>query len=464
MDVGERAQPEQVAQSPFAPQWRTTTVGVLLTITLIAFEGVAVATALPTAVSELHGLAYYGWPFTAFMVLNVVGMVAAGEWGDRVGARKPLLTGLAFFTVGLVVSGAAQSMTVFVLGRGLQGVGGGMGIVAIYLIVGAGYPGHLRPRVFGVIAAAWVLPSIIGPVAAGTLAEHATWRLVFVGLIPLTLIGIALLLPVVRRLPAPSAPGERDRARLLFAILAGAGISALQFAGTRLAHGVDWIAVTSGLLGIGALVVGLRRLLPRGTALVRPGIPAVVAFRGMFAGAFFAVESFLPLTLSSVHGYSPLAAGLPLLGAALGWSVGSQIQGRLRTVERYRLVRWGFALVAICTAGGLLVAFPAGVAWAVYPLWLVGGVGMGMGMGSVGVLLLDLSPERERGANSAALQISDVTTAAVCIGIGGALVGAAELEVLSLSVAVAIVDVLMAALACAGFLLASRARHRPARG
>src|SRR5207244_1305588 len=58
---------------------RATTIGLVSIVTLIAFEAMAVATALPTAVRDLDGLAYYGWSFTAFLIANIVGMVAAGE-------------------------------------------------------------------------------------------------------------------------------------------------------------------------------------------------------------------------------------------------------------------------------------------------------------------------------------------------------------------------------------------------
>ena len=62
---------------------RRTTIGLLTLVTLVAFEAMAVGTAMPSAVAELDGVAWYAWPFSAFLVTSVVGMVVGGEVGDR---------------------------------------------------------------------------------------------------------------------------------------------------------------------------------------------------------------------------------------------------------------------------------------------------------------------------------------------------------------------------------------------
>lgn len=450
----------QRSPGPFASRYRATSVGIALTITLFAFEAMAVATAMPTAVGELDGLAYYGWPFSAFLVLNIIGLVVAGQWGDRSGARAPLLTGVAIFTAGLITAGAAPWMWMFVLGRGLQGLGSGMAIVAIFLIIGAVYPSDVRPRVFGVISAAWVLPALIGPVVAGALTTYTTWRLAFLGLVPLLLFGGVLLLPALRRLPVPADPPATDRRRMVFAVATGAGVAILQYAGTSFAAGSDVVAIGAIAVGAVLLVVGLRYLLPSGTGTFRTGVPAVVGLRGLVAGAFFAVESVVPLALATIHGYSPTEAGLPLMVGALGWSLGSQIQARLPNVERRVLLRWGFSSLALGIAGLVIVAVPGLAAWAAYPLWILAGFGMGFSVSSTGVLVLDLSAESDRGRNSAALQISDVASCALCVGLGGTLIAGSQHGVFSLSVAVSILAVVMTALALAGAMLSGRARPR----
>jgi MFS family permease len=334
-----------------------------------------------------------------------------------------VVAGVLLFATGLLIAGLAQHMAVLVLGRAVQGLGAGVVIVLLYVIAGQGYSSELRPRLFGAFAAGWVLPALIGPLAAGLITTHLGWRGVFLLLLPLVAAGLVLLLSAgAGAAPAqPAAPGRRSNAP--WALLAGAGTAALQYASQRL----DLAAIGLALVGAAALAAGLRRLLPRGTARARPGIPAVVACRGLAAGAFFGMDALLPFVLTEQHGWSAATAGLPLTAGAVGWVVAAQLQGRRADVPRQRVLRAGFVLLALGLAATAAVAVPGLGGWPAYLSWFVAGVGMGLSMPSVGVLLLDLSPEAERGANSAALQISDVTGSALCIGLSGVLVaGAAD--------------------------------------
>ena len=207
--AGPTAEPPSILAGPL----RVTTLGIVGLVSLIAFEAMAVATALPTAVAELRGLAWYGWSFTALLVTSVVGMVVAGELSDRVGARRPLLLGVVAFLAGLVVAGLAPAMAVFVLGRALQGLGVGLLVVVMYVLVGEAYPEALRPKVFGAISAAWVLPALVGPVVAGWLAQGVGWRWAFLGLVPLVVVGAVLLVPTVRQLRRPASRSSSGRRR-----------------------------------------------------------------------------------------------------------------------------------------------------------------------------------------------------------------------------------------------------------
>ncbi len=117
---------------------RLTTAGLLMLVTFVAFEAMAVATAMPTAVRELDGLAWYGWPFTAYLVASVVGMVLGGDLGDRRGSRTALLVGVGLFAGGLLAAGVAGDMALFVAARALQGIGGGIIAVSLYVVSGPG--------------------------------------------------------------------------------------------------------------------------------------------------------------------------------------------------------------------------------------------------------------------------------------------------------------------------------------
>jgi MFS family permease len=434
------------------PAHRRTTAGLLTLVTLIAFEAMAVGTAMPTAVTELDGLAWYAWPFSAFLVASVIGMVLGGEAGDRRGTRVALPLGVGAFAAGLLVSGVASHMAVLVAGRAVQGLGAGVMATLLYVIAGQAYEAALRPRLFGAISAAWVVPALVGPVVSGLVTAHTSWRLVFLGLLPFVVIGLLLVVSASRPPAAATADGPAPRSRAGWALLAGLGIALLQYAGQRLDAAALGVAAVGGV----ALVLGLRRLLPSGTPRARRGLPAVVASRGLLAGAFFGMDALLPLTLTAIHGYNPTAAGLPLTAGAIGWAVASQLQGRRPDVPRERVLRWGFVLLAVGLAGTALAAVPPLGGWPAYPFWAVAGLGMGLGMPSVGVLLLDQSSERDRGANSAALQISDVTASALAIGLAGVLIAAAADGVLSVPAAVLSTIAVLAGLASIGVLVAGR--------
>ncbi|MEP6598118.1 MAG: MFS transporter [Actinomycetota bacterium] len=452
-----RNQRQEVAPSQiFGPRLRATTGGILVLITLIAFEGLAVAAALPTAARELNAIGAIGWAFTAFLVCNVVGMVIAGQMCDRFGAAIPLLIGLACFVAGLLVAGTATSMTQLVAGRGSQGIGSGILITAIYVVLGEAYPDALRPKIFAAMSSAWVLPSLVGPLVAGSLAEHASWRWVFLGLLPFVLVGAGLLLPVLRRLPRHRATGSplADPRRIVQAVAVALGIASFQAAGQH----PSAASIAAGALGVAALIWGLRTLLPPGTVTVRRGVSAPIAMRGLLAGAFFGVDALVPLTLTVQHGYGAVAAGLPLVASGVTWAAGSWWQGRDRHVDSNRvgLIRSGFGFVAAAAVTTALAAQPAVPGWLMYVAWGIAGIGAGLAMSSIGVLLLRYTNDADRGTDSASLQLSDAVSSALTAGLGGVLVAAAARGVLGYTTAFTVLDLAMAGIALVGVALAGR--------
>lgn len=166
----------------FGPAYRTLSIGIISVIFLIAFEATAVGTAMPVAARELDGIALYAFAFSAYFTTSLFGMVLSGQWADRQGPLRPLTVGIGSFAAGLVCSGTAGAMWMFVLGRAVQGFGGGLVIVALYVVVSRAYEERLRPAIMAAFAASWVVPSIVGPLAAGTVTEHLGWRWVFLGI------------------------------------------------------------------------------------------------------------------------------------------------------------------------------------------------------------------------------------------------------------------------------------------
>jgi len=459
MDVSEQtAEAADERGSIFGGHLRATSTGLLILVTLIAFEAMAVSTALPTAARSLHGLGAFGWAFTGFLVANVVGMVASGQLSDTRGPRLPLVAGLLAFLVGLALSGTATTMVQLVAGRVVQGLGGGLIVTAIYVIAGQVYPEHLRPALFAATSSAWVVPSLVGPGVSGLLTQHASWRWVFLGLLPFAVVAGALLGPILRTLHAPAVPAVGRSGRIGWAVAVAAGIAALEQAGQHPSP----LTLAVGAGGLVLLLAGLRPLLPRGTFRLRPGVAAPVALRGLLAGTFFGVESLIPLSLSVQHGYGATAAGLPLAVSGFTWSAGSWWQGRLNDAaqpgRRVVLVRAGFVLNAVAAAVMALAAVPSLPGWLAYPSWLLAGLGAGLTMSSVSVLLLKYTTDADRGADSAALQLSDATASALTTGLAGVLVAAAARGAISYTAAFVGLDVALCGLALLGALAGARAR------
>ncbi|MDP9074675.1 MAG: MFS transporter, partial [Actinomycetota bacterium] len=184
----------------WAPERRALSVGLVMTITVIASEALSVVTIMPLVARDLGGLRLYGWVFSAFMLTSMVGIVAAGRQADRRGPAQPYIAGLVLFGAGLVVAGLAPNMLVLVLGRALQGLGAGAIPAVAYVAIGRSLPDRVRPRMMAVLATAWVLPGLFGPAISAEVARQLSWRWVFLGLVPLVVVAGPIALPALVRL------------------------------------------------------------------------------------------------------------------------------------------------------------------------------------------------------------------------------------------------------------------------
>lgn len=405
-------------------RYRALTLGIVSVVLLLAFEATAVNTAMPVAARQLDGLGLYAFAFSGYFTTTLFALVVSGQWCDRRGPLQPLFTGIAVFGAGLVVAGTAPGMWVFVAGRAVQGLGGGLVIVALYVVVGRAYPERLRPSVFAAFSSAWVLPSIVGPVVSGAVTQHLGWRWVFLAVPALIVLPLAVMGPALRRSereqPVPKG-ADFDRRRTLLAAMAALGAGLLQYAGQRL----DVIGLLPAAAGAALLLPAVLGLLPAGTLRAGRGLPTVILLRGVAAGAFFAAEAFIPLMMVTQRGLSPTLAGLTLTSGGLSWALGSWLQGR-PGAERYReaMIRGGFVLTAVAIAGAALVLVPAVPAWVAAVAWGVGGVGMGLTVASISVLMMKLSAPEDAGANSASLQMSDALGNVLLVGLSGVLFSA----------------------------------------
>jgi Arabinose efflux permease len=456
----------------FAPQYRAVTVAIVALTLLVAYEYLAVATAMPMVATVLNGERLYALAFSGSLAAGVVGMVAGGRWNDVTGPQRPIWVGVVSFMAGLAVSGAAPNMEVFIAGRLLQGFGGGLFSVSLYVLVGRVYPGPLHPKVFSLLAAAWVVPSMVGPTITGLLVDGPGWRWVFLGVPAATAPAAVLLWRGMRdgrasggeaghdapagsgtampedeagpgggpeAAPGGAAPGGRAAPggtegvpegslgrRLRRAGAAAVGAALLQYGAGLLQEDGGRQGAAGALLfaaGLVVLAVALPPLLPAGTLRAARGLPTVVALRGLAAGAFFAAEVLVPLLLARERGLPLWQAGLALTGSAVAWSLGSWVQGR-RPRDRRLILRLGTALIALGSALVPLTLSPAVPVLVCFGAWAVSGFGMGMVYPTLSVLVLELSPPHRQGVNSSALQIGESVFSVVAVAVTGALLAA----------------------------------------
>ena len=196
----------------FSPHRRALTVGLVLTITLVAFEALAVSTVMPIVARELGGMELYGWVFTAFFLGSLIGIAVVGGLIDRGGLGRPFAAGLGLFAIGLLVGGLAPTMEVLVVGRFIQGLGAGTIPPIAYVAIGRSLPDRLRPRMFATLSTAWVLPGVLGPAIAGVVGEFLGWRYVFLGLLPLIAAAGLLTIRALAAVPATDAAEAAEAA------------------------------------------------------------------------------------------------------------------------------------------------------------------------------------------------------------------------------------------------------------
>jgi len=339
------------------PTYAATTVGMFGLIAFVAFEALAVTTVMPTVARHLDGLALYALSFAAPLASGVVGMVGAGMWSDRTGPVGPLLTSMALFALGLLVCGSAPNMEVLIVGRVLQGLGGGALTVGLYVVVGLVYPASLQPAIFASFAAAWVLPALFGPALAALVASSLGWRWVFIGTVALVALALVLISPALRRMEPHPEGTTTPMSRLGWAFVGAIAVLSLELLGS--APGVAGVGAAGALL---LVVLALAKLLPARTLSAGRGLPAVVATRGLLSAAFFCAEAYIVYVLQDHWHLTPGQAGVALTLVGVVWALSSQLQSRLGTlISHQRAMQAGTAVVLVGIAALFLsVVVPLG--------------------------------------------------------------------------------------------------------
>jgi MFS family permease len=412
--------PEPEAGGIWTPGRRSLTVGLVLAVTLVAFEALAIATVLPVVSRQLGDLRLYGWVFSAFLLSSLIGIVVAGTMADRVPIGRPMLAGLGLFAIGLVIGGTAPTMEVLVAGRAVQGLGAGVVPAVAYVAISRGYPDGCRPRMFAVLSTAWVVPGLVGPAIAALVASAVGWRWVFLGLLPLVAVAGLLATLALRSVPRPAAATGRPELPYLpvLGVVAGAGVALASISSGRLP-----VLIPGVLAGGVVLTLSLRRLTPPGTLVARAGLPATILGRGLLTCSFFAGDAYVPYAITAVR-HAPTGLGaLALTAATMTWTAGSWVQARW--ITRFgprRLVRLGESLVFVGLVLMCVTLLPSVPPALGVVAWGIAGFGIGQAYSPLSVTTLDRAQPGQEGRATSGLQLLDVLGQAIGTGVAGAIV------------------------------------------
>ncbi|MCA9834315.1 MAG: MFS transporter [Thermomicrobiales bacterium] len=413
------------------------TIGSIMAVTVAAFQGLAVATITPVVTSDLGGESLYGWVFNAFLIPQIVGTVLGGREVDRRPPWMVFYPALALFAIGLIVCSVADSMGILLVGRMLVGFGCGALFSTVYAIIGASYDDSLRPAMLAAISTAWVVPSLVGPFIAGSIADTFHWRWVFVMLLPLVLLSGALTWRTYSTVVLPRDPANEalSRTRLPLAIILAIGTT-LFLAGpdlTELARLVGASVNNVPVLVSGAFVVAglvliaptLQRLMPAGTFTLRPMLPAAIAVRSLAFGGFTITETYVVYALKTFGELTSSQAGMILTIGSLTWTLGSVLQARWDRQDGadgrpQRLLLGVLFMIAGCGAIVADVLVTQDIFWPLAMVaWALTGLGIGICFTTATAMAFQYAPTGQDGLVSSSFLLLDLFANAIGVGIGG---------------------------------------------
>lgn len=423
---------ERTGLSVFARPYLPVTVSTLTLVALTAFDGMSVAAALPQIGADL-GVRGLPAVITAFSLLSTIAMLASGVVIDALGVRATYRAALVVFFVASLLCTLAPNLVLLIVARAFQGLAGGVVMAVTMANVGLAYPPELRPRAVAANSLVWGTMALAGPAVAAFMLSIVSWRGLFAINLPLVLLAAMI---GWNRLPSRERPDAIRFDWPGFALIAAfvgalfAGLSSLRWA---------------SLVGLGAAAaLGLAYWRHSGRAsepvLARrhfAGWPfgSLNLIPAAFFGGALAIDAFMPIYVQGALGRSTAYAAFAVAFIAVGWTVGSNIVGRLLDrVSAADTIVWGFALTLPASAAGIVVYTTHAPIVLVYALSFVQGLGIGTMTNSALTLVQRTAEASEMGRATAAHQftrhfggtIGTAAAGALLFGIVAAKIGTVE--------------------------------------
>ncbi|WP_295805671.1 MFS transporter [uncultured Nitratireductor sp.] len=379
-------------------------------------------TILPSVVREIGGLDYYAWNTTLFVIASILGAALSSPVLTQAGPRAGYGIAAVIFMAGSLICAGSNAMPIMLVGRFVQGFGGGILLALAYAMVRRVYAEPLWPRALALLSSMWGMATLLGPAVGGAFAELGLWRGAFLALLPFAgLVAIAAFFVLPRR------DVDRKIAEPLPVIQLGL-LTLAVFAASWGGVGDGVASTVAGMLAalilIAVLVVveraSKKRLLPADTFKLPGALGSLYATSALLAVTVTCTEIFLPLFLQELHGRSPLEAGYIAAVMSAGWTAAAIFASGFQAERRDIAVRAGpvLSLAAMAVLAAVLpVAGPAGdwlpLAFICAAL-VVGGAGVGLAYPHLSAMVLRVAPPGE--ADNAASSIMTVQLCATAFG------------------------------------------------
>lgn len=357
-------------------------IGLLLL--LAALDQTIVSTALPTIVADLGGLEHLSWVFTAYILTSTIVAPLYGKLGDLYGRRLMVFVSVALFLIGSALCASSSSMTMLIISRAVQGLGGGGLFVLALSVVADVIAPKDRGKVQGVFAAVFSLSSVIGPLAGGWFVEQFSWHWIFLINIPLGAIAVAVFAASFGTKPTIVAHKIDWSGAAALTVSLSSIILVCSLGGKEL----PWTgAAVWAVLGLAfAATVGFvfieraaaEPILPM--RLFKMNVFSVTSALGFLQGAIMlGAISFLPIYLQIALGFSPTDSGFLLIPMTLGIVTTSTVAGiTMGKTGRYRILPIvGMTLLAVAA---LLMNYFTNVTSAYFFSGALFVFGLGLGM------------------------------------------------------------------------------------
>ncbi len=296
---------------------------IMLGMLLSALDQTIVSTALPTIVGDLGGAGHMSWVVTSYILAETIATVLAGKFGDLFGRKRIFQISVAVFIVGSFFCGLANSMTMLIAMRAVQGIGGGGIAVTATALIAEVIPLRERGKYQGALGAVFGVTTVIGPLLGGLFTDQLSWRWAFYVNVPIAVVVIALAARTIPGLASGLRP-RIDYLGVLFVALGATGLTlATSWGGTQYPWGsATVIGLFAGsVVAIVAFVLVERRadepILPM--RLFRSRVFAIASLLSFVVGfAMLGVLTFLPSYLQYVGGASATSSGLRTLPMVAG--------------------------------------------------------------------------------------------------------------------------------------------------